>query len=335
MYKKQRKTYFKLHVGWENIKSNIINVRDTMEPLRAQTCESNMFQEQLEQPSYPPRKSAFLQTLCYLYDYCRCGVYVRIQNHQVVMFTPFVNPEFQNNWASQLQFMVDGELCTMDAYFDAKHETHGVRENMIMPHQWWSNAYILCNVMPPDIWGDFMLKEYHGYFVQLAPHVADVEFFLNKRDFPQIRKDKTAPYEFLYQTKNTTVCVKQHLPIMSGYVTNEYADIAFPTPADLKIACNPPVVRLDKKPIALFRGSNTNVKRLELARMSQLWEKDELKRGLMDVKLTNWSARDKVTTNGIISLSTIKDMDVGKHHYMPEQQQLEYKYCRLYRSKPS
>jgi hypothetical protein len=44
-----------------------------------------------------------LNSLRYLFFHMKCGIFVCIRDNQVRMFVPFVNKDFHNTWASQLQ----------------------------------------------------------------------------------------------------------------------------------------------------------------------------------------------------------------------------------------
>ena len=332
-------------VGWGHITRDIIDKRSRLPALSAFVSAGvggTIFPSfpQLSQPSYPHSESAFLQTLKYLYDWCRCGIYVRIQNGSLVMFCPFVNPQFVNDWHDDLKWVVNNRECTMSEYLDAKQQLTGVREKIIHPKNWWANAHILCNVMPADIWGNFMVAEYKEFFMRLCTYssLPDAEFFLNKRDFPQIRMDRARPFYFMYPSSGDSSngsnreCVKQHLPILSSYVTDGNADVPFPTCADFDVAKKPPDVNVvswvDKRNVALFRGSCTGCsgQRLQLAFISKSWAEspDPDRRGVLDAALTSWNNRDSVTAGGVVTFTHTRELKLGK--FIPQQKQVVYKY---------
>ena len=83
-----------------------------------------------------------LNTLRYLFYHMKCGIYVMIRNNQLVIFSPFVNKHYTNNWGSALAFdSVDG---TLESYYAAKRTSYR-QEEIIDPSQWWANGNIICN----------------------------------------------------------------------------------------------------------------------------------------------------------------------------------------------
>jgi hypothetical protein len=256
------------------------------------------------------------------------------------MFTPFVNPNFENQWHEGLVWTVDGIRCTQDEYIKAKDVFAGVRETLLPVSSWWANAHILCNVMPREVWGDSLFREYHDFLVRVCHHrsVPDVEFFLNKRDFPQVRADRTHPYSFLFPGGNATEEVHTPLlPVFSAYTSSAYVDVPFLSAADLETAASPPdhnAIPWDMKtPTAFFRGAATgpadperNV-RMRLASLSQLWDHTP---PLLDAALTTWNIRDKVSSDGVVAFTPVhrvaSTMRVGKQYYVPLADQLQFKY---------
>lgn len=349
-----------LSTGWAQIMRLIVSPRRLLPPLRKSSDNSHINNGHplaqkfgLSQLQYTTGSTSFLSTLHYLYNVCRCGIYVRIQNGSLSMFAPFVNPHFVNTWHENLTWTVNGQECTYSEYLKMKKQQTGIIENTLEPPYWWANAHIICNVMPKNIWGDSMLLEYRQLLINIcnSKNVPDVEFFLNKRDTPQVRIDGRDPHIYMYRVNSQSQLSTLHsglMPILSAYVGAEYADIPFVSVADIRVASlnnnnsHPNVPWNAKKETALFRGAATgpadpNINtRMILSTLSYTWE-EETKTDdhisepvpLLDAALTCWNIRDKVSS-GIISYTPIcqiqHTMRVGKKYFLNEDEQLKYKY---------
>jgi hypothetical protein len=122
----------------------------------------------------------------------RCGVYVMTAtaNSHLCAFT---NSEFRNTWADHLRIEGDG---TLDSYYTQKAGLY--REEQIEPDRskWWANGNIICNELTKfedktksQHWGDHFLsplRDMLGEACRLRK-IPDCEFFLNKRDYPQLK----------------------------------------------------------------------------------------------------------------------------------------------------
>lgn len=146
-------------------------------------------------------------TLRYLFYHMRCGIFVKIMNNEVVVYCPFVNKDYKNNWGkSTLKFAAtapspgsESELLSMPHYYDAK-KAKGVNDNYLPDvSQWWANGNILCNQhidhhaaderKISQWWGDRFLLQIKDMIAETCSMrtVPDCEFFVNKRDYPQLK----------------------------------------------------------------------------------------------------------------------------------------------------
>ena len=69
--------------------------------------------------------------------------------------------------------------------------------------------------------------------------VPDVEFFINKRDFPQLKRNVSEPYDFIYDQDNVPLDREKYTsyaPIASFFVGNDFADVPFVTTDDWETA---------------------------------------------------------------------------------------------------
>ena len=154
--------------------------------------------------------SSTCNTLRYLYFHMRSGLYIMIRNGTLQMFVPFVNNEYTNTYSEQhLNTFMNN--ATQQEYYAQKWSNYSRHEN-ILPNRkhWWANANILCNELGEDAdkcnwWGDSHLSQLRDMLESLCnralskgQQIPDVEFFLNKRDHPQLKRNLTEPYDFIF-----------------------------------------------------------------------------------------------------------------------------------------
>jgi hypothetical protein len=134
-----------------------------------------------------------LNTLKYLFYHMKCGIFVMIRNNKLRIFAPFVNTEFRNVWSNFLRIEGDGSL---DSYYTQKSGLY--REEQIEPDRtkWWANGNIICNELTKfedktqsQHWGDHFLSPLRDMIAEACRErtIPDCEFFLNKRDYPQLK----------------------------------------------------------------------------------------------------------------------------------------------------
>jgi len=184
-----------------------------------------------------------LNTLKYLFHHMRCGIFVCIRDNDLKMFVPFVNKDYTNTWGDQLR--TDPE--DLDDYYREKRH-HYRRENIIPDkNKWWANGNIICNEHHPprqrftQWWGDNMCMSLRHMFETLCKErkVPDVEFFVNKRDYPQLKTNLTEPYDFVFDKRDTPLTQHEYntyAPIMSFYCSPTFSDIPMPTTEDWESA---------------------------------------------------------------------------------------------------
>lgn len=201
-----------------------------------------------------------MNTLHYLFFHMKCGIFVMIRNSKLRIFAPFVNSDYRNTWGERLTVEGDG---TLTAYYAAK-DGHYRREE-IEPDmgKWWANGNIICNELskPEDkkriqFWGDHFLSPLRDMLEEACRlrSLPDCEFFLNKRDYPQLKVnvDKgvpVEPYGFIFDKDDRNPdedvdLVPEHTfstyaPIVSFYAAkpDRFSDIPWPSSEDWEGAC--------------------------------------------------------------------------------------------------
>lgn len=228
-----------------------------------------------------------MNSLKYLFYHMKCGIYVMIRNGKLRIFCPFVNVEYRNTWSDHLKIEGDGHL---DTYYTQKAGLY--REEQIEPDRskWWANGNIICNELTKfedktksQHWGDHFLAPlrdmlgegeqveagtvngsviFHTlthalFFVRLAcreRNIPDCEFFLNKRDYPQLKVNvergiPVEPYGFIFDKddripEDDIDLVEEHrfksyAPIVSFYAAapDRFTDVPWPSSEDWEAAC--------------------------------------------------------------------------------------------------
>ena len=160
-------------------------------------------------------KHSTINTLKYLFFHMRCGIFVMIRNNSVAIFCPFVNKDYRNNWAEVdpegIGLRLESQDGKISSYY-AEKENHYRRENVLQDiSEWWANGNIICNEHEKDpgqedrgfsnnrpggnsdttsqYWGDQFLFQLKDMLAETCRcrRVPDCEFFINKRDYPQLK----------------------------------------------------------------------------------------------------------------------------------------------------
>lgn len=201
-----------------------------------------------------------MNTLKYLFYHMRCGIFVMIRNNEVVIFCPFVNKDYKNTWGDVL----DINAKSLEDYYSEKRRFG--REENVLPdmRDWWANGNIICNehckpsedIMQTQWWGDNFLFQIKDMICETCrcKEVPDCDFFVNKRDYPQLKFNENAnngtgapvePYGFIFNKDDRDpaqdVPLSEHqyssyAPIMSFYSSNRFADIPLPSSEDWEAA---------------------------------------------------------------------------------------------------
>jgi hypothetical protein len=230
-----------------SVKSNNLYEQPETIPVVQGVCQ------RLDLPIYKDiTPQSVLNTMQYLYYHMRCGIYVMICNGKVRIFCPFVNRNYKNTWSAQLQIDHDGDLIK---YYGEKEKLYRKEEIMHNKSRWWANGNIICNepIEAGQQWGDSFLASLLDMLREVCHErtIPDCEFFVNKRDHPQIKFNSTRnipvePYGFLWNKDdmdaNQDVDLPAHhsfaslAPVMSFYTGDRFADLPWPTTEDWELA---------------------------------------------------------------------------------------------------
>ena len=292
-------------------------------------------------------------TFRYLFHTVKKGIYVKIEAGELAVFLPFSKHNFENAWGDDITTQDFPNIIELMKY---SQEKTGRKYNPRKFHRdqkkWIGNNFIIRNEFPVTE-GDSNVTCLKDMFETLIRErdVPDVEFFLNRRDFPVMLKNKKHPYTWLAGERMPLYPLGEScLPVLSMCSSTENADIAIPTwddwcriawqedgrvftssyinrsPREYPIFEQSPFV--DKIPKGVFRGGSTGQgvtcetnPRLKLA---------SIPHDLLDVGISNWNLRPRVIRreNGKAVLSTIRleELEFNLKDPISPQQQSRYKY---------
>jgi hypothetical protein len=303
----------------------------------------------------------------YLFHTTKKGIFVQFRGGKLVNFLPFTKYNYENQWG--------GSLCAADRWEDIEHILKYSQEQVgrrfvkrrfhFDQNAWIGNGFLVRNAFPVRE-GDTNITCLKHMFKQLGESpshsVPDCDFYLNRRDFPVLRKDGYHPYPDLAGKRSPKIKVPDNpFPVLSMCSHPDYADIPCVTHDLWKTIAymeyEETVFRstyqgrthrtfeklsdgerlVDKLPQAVFRGASTgqgttvdtNV-RLRLANMN----KDS---DLLDVGITTWNMRPRIVGRtppeenfpygrGVLDTISQRDLDFGLVNHLTPKQQAKYRY---------
>lgn len=291
-------------------------------------------------------------TFLYLFHKFKKGIFIRIKDNKLHTFIPFSKKNFINEWShlvhvthkyyryhsSRYNKYLDGLMNYISTQKKYKHNfwLHDM-------DLWYSNNCLIRNESPIHE-GESGVLEMRDMFVNLCKNrkIKDVYFFVNKRDFPQIKKNRTEPYHHIYG--DNTPLLSHHYDtycsIFSMCSKEGYEDIPIPTWEDwCRISSQhqkffPRNCRnynhsfktnwSDKINKAVFRGSSTGAgidkytnMRIKISMM---------KHSHIDAGITSWNIRPRLNiVDGVVTLDTINNDFKTVEPLTPERQST-YKY---------
>lgn len=298
---------------------------------------------------------ATLATWSYLYTKIRCGIFVKISGGTIKLFIPFYNPSYRNSWPKPLPFSLDGKtLCSYKTYLEAKNKVLKWPEAVEEDHgRWWANGAVLCNVTPPNGWGDAYLAHLRDMLEAMCAtkRVGDVEFFINKRDNPVLRLDGQDPCVLGQKEGKGRSYLRSpaYAPVLSFYTSSAYGDLLLPAGEDWELATGaifPPYAKADRSPTsiqesvslpwskrkdqAIFRGSatgsgvtcETNLRLALVAKAKAMAKAKAI--SSIDAGIVKWALRDKVD-GGKVRFLHPPSLPFDLSPYVPFRDQCTYK----------
>lgn len=292
-------------------------------------------------------------TFRYIFHKFKKGLYVRIKDNKLVTFLPFSKAKFINEWGDRIK--TEGSMIDFLKHV-SELDGRPFCEKYVnkFTNGWYANNCLVRYEFPLSE-GDTGTPHIRDLLEQLCENreLPDIEFFINRRDFPLLKRDGTEPYDHIWDDdKKPLVSHKyeRYVPVLSCVERDGFADIAMPTIDDWARIRNADGVTFpkspenwnydfskpweDRKPTAVFRGSSTGVgvtvetnPRLKVAYLSKISEPDTDGIPLLDAGITEWKVRPrKIKGEKFLKTIEVPNLPFTKISKLSPEQQADYKY---------
>ena len=297
-----------------------------------------------------------LDTFRYIFNKFKKGIFVKIKEGRLKVFLPFSKNKFENEWAHKI--LIDPKYRSMNDFLGkiARVEGRDFNPRRVNGNigNWYGNNCLVRSEWPINE-GDTNVASMKNMLEELceAREVPDMEFFVNRRDFPLLKKDLTEPYNHLWGDDAKPLVshrYDKYLPIFSMSVTDKYADLLLPTADDWNRVQSAEGIYFpkgckemnddfdtpweDKKATAVFRGGSTGCgvtietnPRLKLAALAQQAPKSPDGIPYIDAGITNWNVRPrKLQNEKYLQTIEVDKLPFGLVGRMSPEEQSKYKY---------
>ncbi len=297
-----------------------------------------------------------INTFRYIFYKFKKGIFVKIVDNKLRVFLPFSNANYVNEWSQKVK--VDtSKYGNMNDFLKHIQELEGykfnpryVNENI---DEWYANNCLVRYEYPIHE-GDSNVGNVKNMLEELCSTrtIPDIEFFINRRDFPLLTINGFEPYNNMFGNNFPLVShsYDKYVPILSMSSSEYYADIEIPTWEDwarvqsyenkwFPKSCREynqvfNVAWKDKKATAVFRGGSTGCgttietnPRLKLSYISSQQKIVENEPPYLDAGITNWNLRPrKVQNNDFLQTIDVSILPFGLASRLSPAEQSEYKY---------
>lgn len=280
-------------------------------------------------------------TLMYMFNKFKSGLFVKIQDNQIKHFVPFFNLNFKNNWSH----LID----TKDII---SNET--INKNISK----WSCLNCIIKTKDLNRTDDMYYAEFkHMLECTLKRHkIKNTSFFMNRKDFPILTKKGIEPYHHIFgeNVALTSYRFDEYAPILSPTNRlNIFADILIPTDNCWKITTQSvfPVkceniyidndlnseIRgvpwKDKIETAIWRGHSTGCAldfrnpRLLISKINQEWKNDPKLKNYLDAGVVSETFKYKTyKASSNINKINLAQLGLVPLEKMDMKEQMKYKY---------
>lgn len=294
-------------------------------------------------------------TFKYIFEKFKKGIFVKIVNNHLKVFLPFSNVNFVNEWSNNIK--IDKKYnSNMYDFFKHISELEGriFNKNIVnnFINSWYSNNCLIRYEFPINE-GDTNVSCIKNMLEELCDKrvVPDIEFFINRRDFPLLTKKGFEPYYHLWDSMEKPLvshCYDKYSPILSMCTFDNYSDLLMPLHDDwIRVQgkenkffprssqtyeYNFNIKWDDKIPTAIFRGSSTGSgvtieknQRLKLAYLSYNQKENDIP--YLNAGITKWNVRPKkIMGNPYLQTINLDKIPFKLVSKMSPLEQSKYKY---------
>jgi hypothetical protein len=294
-------------------------------------------------------------TFQYIFNKFKKGIFIKIVNNNLEVFLPFSNLNYKNEWSNKIGFDTSRFKSLEEFLIFSSHKqgytyinSNNINKN---PETFYANNCLI-RYEYPIAENNKGVSAIRDMLLNLCKtrKVPDIELFINKRDFPIIKRDESEPYEQIYGEKYKLIShrYESYCPILSPVTTSFNSDIAFPTAEDWARASSQEDKKFfpgfcrnynydfntkweDKIPTAIFRGSSTGCgvtietnPRLKISYLSSISPTEDGHK-LLDAGITKWNLRPRKIINQK-NLQMIEPQKILEAKEMNVEDQSKYKY---------
>lgn len=305
-------------------------------------------------------------TFFYMFNKFKKGVFIKIKNGELAVFLPFSKHNFVNEWSSRIRHDPT-RFDSMNQFLMYASHRDGSQHNAKFNYnidEWYANNCLFRNEYPLNE-RDRNLDPLRDMLQALCAErdIPDIEFFVNRRDFPMLSKKGCEPYDHIFDADNIPLkshAFAKYAPILSMVTTDRHADIPIPTHEDwARLASEQNILyepdRRDyryefelewdkKRTCAVFRGASTGCgvthelevntftfnPRLFVAKLSAEHAKECRESGLpirLDAGITEWNTRPrKIRKEPYLRTVEVEQLGIDLVSGLSPVEQSRYKY---------
>ena len=297
-----------------------------------------------------------LDTFKYVFYKFKKGIFVKILNGKLDVFLPFSNASFENEWSSHIK--VNPRYENIAKFMEHISSMEGRRFNPTKVNgdvrSWYGNNCLVRYEFPINE-GESNVACVKNLLEELCQsrEIPDMEFFINKRDFPVLTRDGTEAYNNLWDSETQPLVSHNYgayLPIFSMSITDRFADVLMVTWEDwtrvqsnegkffsnkcAQYDTNDEIPWNKKKPTAVFRGGTTGCgttidtnMRLKACHISAQGLKDKNGVPYLDAGINKWNLRPrKIQGNPFLQTIDVPSLTFGLSNTLTQQEQASHKY---------
>ena len=199
-------------------------------------------------------------TFTYMFNKFKKGIFVVIRDNKLAIYLPFSNANYKNNWVKYTYFTEEEKRLLENGNYKNSRIKHILNKNIIdfqrkYPEQfqgrkidfdresWYANNCLFRNQFP-KYEGELNTTIIKNMLETLVKErvVPDVEFFINDRDFPILKKDFTEPYNHIFDSNKVKIekiyQFKKMAPLFSKSITDDFADLLLPSNDEWEMAAS-------------------------------------------------------------------------------------------------